>query len=108
MTTPTATARSPSSAGRQGRVRRSASGDPMPPAWGGGVTTGAGGGALLHQQGERIDDESGEAPDQGAVEPDELQVPPHRQLQPVGGNLRIPAPDGILDERPHFVPVPLQ
>ena len=45
-----------------------------------------------------MDDEARKTSDDGAVDPDELQVATHLELDPIGGVLSIPAFDRVGDE----------
>src|SRR4030095_15641885 len=58
---------------------------------------------LARQIYDRVDDQSGQAAHQSAVQPDELQVPPHGQLDALGRHLGIPLTDRLRHEVRHFV-----
>ncbi len=55
--------------------------------------------ASAHQHRDGVQGQTGQAADDGAVDPDELQVRPEQQLQAPGGLDRVPPPDGAADQR---------
>ena len=56
----------------------------------------------MRQPGDRIDQEANQSADQRPVDPNELQIPAHQQLDASGGLIRIPGAHGLGDELTHL------
>ena len=54
-----------------------------------------------------MDQDADQAADDGAVDPDELQVAADVELDPVGGLLAVPPLDGVRDDRGELGAVPV-
>ena len=54
---------------------------------------------------DRVDDEADQAADQGAVDPDILEVAADRAFEPVGDGARVPGADRVRDQRDDAVAI---
>ena len=61
----------------------------------------------VDQHAHRVDQHADQAADDGAVDPDELQVAADVQLDPAGRLLAVPALDGVGDDRGQLGAVPV-